>query len=62
MEDISTEDGRMWFVDSDFITGEGTEHLTINLVNNVTKEVSSLWLKEDEVKELIMQLQSWFDG
>lgn len=62
MEDIITEDGRMWFVDSDFITGEGTEHLTINLVNNVTKEVSSLWLKEDEVKELIMQLQSWFDG
>lgn len=61
MEDIITEDGRIWFVDSDFITGEGTEHLTINLENDATKEVSSLWLKEDEVRRLIKQLTDWLD-
>lgn len=62
MEDIITKDIRIKFETKDSYTKEGTEHLTINISNNVTNEDVSIWLMSYEVKELIKQLQYWVEG
>lgn len=62
MEDIITKDCEIKFDSIDSYTGEGTDHLTLDIENKITKEDITIWLEEDEVKELIKQLQSWVDG
>lgn len=62
MEDIITKDCKIQFSSTDSYTGEGTDYLTLDVENKITKEDITIWLEEDEVKELILQLQSWIDG
>ena len=62
MEDIITKNIHIEFETEDSYTKEGTEHLTINISNNITNEDVSIWLMPDEVKELIKQLQYWVEG
>ena len=62
MENIVTKDCEIKFESIDPYTGEGTDYLTLDIENKTTEEDITIWLEENEVKELIIQLQSWIDG
>lgn len=61
MEDIKTRDFKIQFSSIDYLTGEGTDYLTLEIENKVTKEDVAVWLEKDEVKQLIKQLTDWLD-